>query len=64
MVSYSILYYICIILLYIIKIYNKEETIKWKDAGDFVYVILYQVIYKSVYRFLNVLYFMLKPLSS
>ena len=20
---------------------NKEETIKWKDAGDFVYVILY-----------------------
>lgn len=36
---------------------NKEKTIKWKEAGDFVYGILYQVIYRSVYRFLNVLYF-------
>ena len=26
-------------------------------GGDFVYVILYQVIYRSVYGFLNVLYF-------
>lgn len=41
-------------LLYSIKIYNKEETIKWKEAGDFVYVILYQVVYRSAYDFIYI----------
>ena len=37
--------YLIVVYMYYIIIYsksnNKEETIKWKDAGDFVYVILY-----------------------
>lgn len=34
-------YMLLLVLVYIVRYNNKEETIKWKDAGDFVYVILY-----------------------
>ena len=35
------MYYICISVIIYSKSNNKEETIKWKEAGDFVYVILH-----------------------
>lgn len=40
----------------IISIEELRETIKWKYAGDFVYVILYKVIYRTAYDFLYVSY--------